>query len=378
MTRILFFIPSLYGGGAEKVLRNLVNHMDQKCFDITVATYEHCDAEKYLAPGIHYRWIDPCRSAWGGKAFSYFFRLMTACKLTYRLWLKGNFDIEAAYLECGATKVIAGSTNRKTVKLAWVHCDLEHRIGDTEAFVKSTRKHYLKFDQAVCVADSVRESFERLYGPKPEAVTVYNVIDEDEILQKKKEAIPVRKNRMTLVLAGRLNPQKHIGRLLSAQRRLMDEGIETDVWILGEGEERARLEESIRQLKLEGRAILMGFQENPYPYLAAADCLVCSSVFEGYSTFITEGLILGKPVVTTDVSGMRELLGDNEYGLITPNDDEGFYLGLKRMLTEPGLLEHYRKQAALRGQAFRMARTICQTEQYFQELIHKKQAERRI
>ena len=76
--------------------------------------------------------------------------------------------------------------------------------------------------------------------------------------------------------------------------------------------------------------------------------LVCSSIFEGFSTFVTEGLILGKPIVTTDVSGMREILGDSEYGLITANDDEAFYEGVKRMLTEPGLLEYYTGQAKLR------------------------------
>ena len=77
-----------------------------------------------------------------------------------------------------------------------------------------------------------------------------------------------------------------------------------------------------------------GFRDNPYCLMGTADLLVCSSVFEGFSTFITEGLILGKPIVTTDVSGMRELLGDSEYGLITANDDEAFYEGVKRMLAE--------------------------------------------
>ena len=55
MIKILFFIENLSEGGAEKVLRDLVNHMDQEKFDITVQTVWPCDASKYLAPGIHYK-----------------------------------------------------------------------------------------------------------------------------------------------------------------------------------------------------------------------------------------------------------------------------------------------------------------------------------
>ena len=111
------------------------------------------------------------------------------------------------------------------------------------------------------------------------------------------------------------------------------------LWVIGEGEERPLLEAYIRENHLEESAKLLGFRDNPYCLMGTADLLVCSSVFEGFSTFITEGLILGKPIVTTDVSGMRELLGDSEYGLITANDDEAFYEGVKRMLTEPGSAE---------------------------------------
>lgn len=104
----------------------------------------------------------------------------------------------------------------------------------------------------------------------------------------------------------------------------------------------------------------------------AADILVCSSIFEGFSTFVTEGLILGKPIVTTDVSGMHELLGDSEYGLITANDDEAFYEGVKRMLTEPGLLEHYAEQAKIRGRDFKQEKLVQATEHYLSQMLLEK------
>lgn len=118
---------------------------------------------------------------------------------------------------------------------------------------------------------------------------------------------------------------------------------------------------------MEASAKLLGFRENPYNLMHAADILVCSSIFEGFSTFVTEGLILGKPIVTTDVSGMHELLGDSKYGLITANDDEAFYEGVKRMLTEPGLLEHYAEQARIRGRDFKREKLAKDTEAFLRE-----------
>lgn len=87
--------------------------------------------------------------------------------------------------------------------------------------------------------------------------------------------------------------------------------------------------------------------------------MACSSDYEGFSTFVTEALILGKPIVTTDVSGMRELLGDSEYGLITPMEDDAFCEGLKAvLLKDDEALEQMRSTAASRGKDFQTAALI--------------------
>lgn len=368
--RIIFFIESLSGGGAEKVLRNLVNAMDQSKFDITVQTLYREDAESYLAPGVHYKYCYPAKS----RANELRMRAEAAAGLTYPLHIKGDYDIETAYLECGATKIIAGSTNKNALKLAWVHCDLQNRIGDSAAFAAATKKYYAKYDYAVCVSENVRKSFKKMYGDTIPAVTVYNTIDDGEILKKAAETLPndVQKRRLTLVLVGRLNPQKKVERALAAHRRLLDEGVDHDLWIIGEGEERSMLENYIHENHLEESAKLLGFRENPYCLMNAADLLVCSSVYEGFSTFVTEGLILGKPIVTTDVSGMRELLGDSEYGLVTANDDEAFYEGVRRMLTEQGLMQAYAKRAKQRGKDFSGVKLARDTEEFLKKSLEDK------
>jgi glycosyltransferase involved in cell wall biosynthesis len=116
----------------------------------------------------------------------------------------------------------------------------------------------------------------------------------------------------------------------------------------------------------------MGFQGNPYPFMKASDLLVSSSLYEGFSTFITEGLILGKPIVTTDCSGMEELLGDSKYGLITGNNEEDLYEGIKSMLEDEKLREKYAYLAARRGDDFSGDALTEKTQAYFKALIEEK------
>jgi glycosyltransferase involved in cell wall biosynthesis len=149
----------------------------------------------------------------------------------------------------------------------------------------------------------------------------------------------------------------------------LDEGFDFELWILGEGEARPRLESYISENELTQNVKLLGFCNNPYPLIHSADLLVCSSNYEGFSTFVTEGLILGKTVVTTDCSGMDELLGKNEYGIITENNDEAFTDGLRRMLGNPQLLDEYTKKAKARGQQFSKERLTHETENLFYNIL---------
>ena len=96
---------------------------------------------------------------------------------------------------------------------------------------------------------------------------------------------------------------------------------------------------------------------------------VCSSISEGFSTAATEALIVGTPVVTVEVSGMKEMLGENnEYGIVTENNEESLYESIKKMLTTPGMLEDYAKRAKERGKEFSTEKTVRAVEKMFEEL----------
>lgn len=357
--KILFFIESLKAGGAEKVLINLVNKMDQTKFDITVQTVWRCDSDIYLVPGIRYKYL--YRSFSDINHLRY--RVEAELGLAYRFHVKDDYDIEVAYLECGPTKVIAQSTNKKSKKVAWVHSDFS--IAHNKEFAEKTKRYYEKYDKVVCVSQKSLKSFRDYYGENIEALIVHNVVDSDNIILKSKEPLPtdVEKKRFTICSVGRLTAAKKYERLINAAVRLKQDGYLFDIWIVGEGELRQDLENQIKAHKAEDYIKLMGFRENPYPFMREADLLVCSSIFEGYSTFITEGIVLRKPILTTDCSGMHELLDEYEIGTIVENDDKEFYLGLKQCLSAPA-------GNTDRGQCFAY-NAIRENESFFVSLLQE-------
>lgn len=374
MIKVLFLIDGISGGGAEKVLCNLVNNMDQSKFDITVQTFDEYNPEEYLVAGIHYKSINRCKSKLGKKLFSYWFRLCAELKMAYYFFVKDNYDIEIAYLETMPTKIIAQSTNKKAKKLAWVHCDLSKKEGMEES-KKKIRKQYIKFDKIICVSEDARKGFYKLCGNDFDAIVLHNVIDEEEILKKAEESITdwqINSGETQLLAVGRLTQQKNFGQLIRACGLLRDYGYKFHLNILGEGPERNNLQTQINELELNHEITLRGFTSNPYPWMKMSDIIVCSSKYEGISTVVQEALILGKIVVTTPCTGMRELLGDSQYGLIVDdNSTNGLYDGISRMLESQNKVDKYTNKALNKGLSYRKKNTVNKTERLFETIIDK-------
>ncbi len=94
--------------------------------------------------------------------------------------------------------------------------------------------------------------------------------------------------------------------------------------------------------------VLTGFVDNPFKYVKNADLFVCSSHREGYSTAVTEALILGVPVISTEVSGAKELVS-NGCGAVCANNEEALYNAIKQALKNENLLAEYKQNAELRS-----------------------------
>ena len=336
MLRILFLTEYLTGGGAEKALCELVRQLDPHMFDITVQSIWQANPSGLLPSHVHYRY---CHS--NTKAARLCFRAEAELKLSYPLHIQGDYDIEVAFHEYAPTKLLAASSSKTAKRIAWVHCDLRKATKNPADFPK-INGWYQRYDRVVCVSQSVRQAFLQLFGEEPESVVLHNVVDSAAILRRAKEAPALPECHGPVVCTvGRLDVPKNQLRLLRAHKQLLDEGLTHSLWIVGDGPDREKLEAYIAEQKLRDSVTLFGYRENPYPYMRQADLLVCSSDYEGLSTFVTEGLILGKPVLTTDCGGMEELLGNSEYGMIVENTDDALADGLRRMLQDRDLRSIY-------------------------------------
>ena len=223
-------------------------------------------------------------------------------------------------------------------------------------------KAYLSMNYIPCVSLEVRRQLNMMFPKVKTGLVLHNPVDVEMITKKSKESLPhqfARKKDVTrLISIGTLNERKGHLRLLKAVKLLIQDDYDIELLLLGKGNLHDNLSKYIINNQLGDRVFLLGYQENPYNYLASSDIYVCSSYAEGYNTAITESLVLGKAVVSTECSGVKEQLGENnEWGICVPNSEEGIYQGLKEML-EGKALRHYTKQAIIRGKTFTLEESM--------------------
>lgn len=370
MKKILFFIPTLADGGAERVLVNLVNRMDKSKYKITVQTlFDVGRYKKELDKDIEYKYNFKKQFRGNTRVFRLFSK-----EFLFRHLVKGEYDIIVSYLESPTTRIVAGCKNPNVKLVNWVHNEMR----DFNDFIVSFRNAderaecYAKFDENVFVSQTSMISFQKYLDLKNCRV-IYNTIDSDRIRNMADEAvkdIPFCDDCINLISVGRLINQKGYMRLLRIFNRLVndDRFDNLRLVILGDGHLRNDLEKFIADNNLTDRVLLPGFKENPYKYVKSADLFVCSSLHEGYSTAVTESLIVGTPVITTLCSGMEELLCDGSCGIITPNNEEALYASLKKLIENKSDIEKWVEKALLRGKDFSADRTVLEAQNLFDNI----------
>lgn len=373
MIKILFLIHDLGPGGAEKVLVNLVNNMSADKFDITVlALFGGGVNEKFLKPHIRYRSVFP-REIRGN---SHIMKLFPP-RWLHKWFVREHYDVEVSYLEGPSARIVSACPDLDTKLVSWIHCTMHTRQEFAVGFRNTAEAAacYSRFHQHVFVSREVMVAF-NVYCSVERGTVLYNTNESNRILALAREDLPdgvFRTDEIKLIGVGKIEPVKGFDRLARIHRRLLWDGFPVHTYILGDGGKRSELESWIQSEGLTDSITLLGYQTNPYRWVANSDLFVCSSHSEGFSTAVTEALIVGTPVCTTAVSGMKELLGSrNEYGVVTANSEEELYQGIRRLLLQPALLGYYKAQASVRGQVFSTVSTVSQTEQLLMELGKRK------
>ena len=363
MKKVLFFIHNMADGGAQKVLVNLVNNMDRSKFDISVtALFGGGVNEQFLAPDIHFRAIFP-RAVPGNNKLM---KLLTPAQL-HRLCVKEHYDIEISYLEGSTARIISGCQDANTKLISWIHVEQHtmERLSGSFRNKREAHKCYDCFDQTVCVSQYVHDDFCRILNFQKPCRVLYNTVESEKILSNADDTAPELKNdgKIRLIAVGTLKESKGYMRLLSIIKRLRDKQYPIHLYILGIGSLQQKMERFIRENNLLESVTLLGYHTNPYKYVKKCNLFVCASFAEGFSTAATEALIVGTPVCTVEVSGMKEMLGEhNEWGIVTENSEESLYQGIKDLLDRPDKLAYYKDKAVERGKIFSTENTVRAVE----------------
>ena len=369
MKKVLFLIPTLGHGGAERVLINLVNHMDKVKFDITVQTlFDVGIYENDLNNGIKYK----------GGLKHYFpgntrvFQLFSP-KMLFKMFIKDKYDVIVSYLEGPSARIVSGCTYDAKL-VSWIHIEQLSEDYVTKSFrsMKEANRCYNRFDKIVCVSETVKKDFESLFSVDKEPIVLYNTVESVVIREKADEPVEdiiFDTNEINICSVAKLMKTKGYDRLIPICKRLIDDGFPVHLYLVGKGEEQNNLQNLASKNGIYNKVTFVGFQSNPYKYVKSSDLYVCSSYREGFSTAVTEALIIGTPVVSTNCSGAYELLGNNnEFGIVTENSEEALYQGIKEMLSKENGLVFYKKKAAERGERFDTGSTVNKVEQMLLKL----------
>ena len=367
--KVLFLIHTLGGGGAERALVNLVNHMDQNKYDITVETmYGDGVNLNYLMPHIRY----VSKKSPSPKGISILLKFISSKRL-YNIFVgQEQYDVMVAYMHGAPVKTLAG--NRGARRVAWIHNGNPETSTMFENWMlkRNAIRDYADYNRIVGVCESVATAFSKYTGI-PNIEVIYNTLDVKRIKEEAHKNVPIvfDDNYINIVSTGRLSKEKGYSRLINVCKKLKDHGYRFRLYIIGAGAEQNSLENQINKDGLSSDVFLLGFQENPYVYVNAYDVFVCSSFTEGLSTATIEALILGKAIVSTDVSGAKEIIGNSEYGILVENSEEGLYEGLKELLSNPEIIAFYKQKALERASVFDTRNTVTAVENLIDEVVNE-------
>lgn len=368
--RVLFILPSLNGGGAQRSSLYLLRYLDKERFQPMLFVLQDEGPLKDEIPyGI------PVEYGLGpGQDFKYHFpqvlvKLLKAARSTDLL--VGCLPFSSTYAAVSAGIV------RGIPVISWVRNNM------TLAPTASKPLHrrlaaffYPRVSRFVAISEGVADSMQEMYGIGPDRMEmIYNTLPVQEVQSLAEMDVDLDDlcpGEGPLVIAvGRMNVQKNFPLLLQAHRYLIGQGFKHRLLILGKGREYDALQKLISILGINSTVFTPGYVKNPFAYMRRADLFVLSSNYEGLSRVVLEALAVGVPVVSTDCpSGPREILQDGRCGVLVPvNDAEALAQAIYRVLNDPQLADELRSRGLQRAQDFLPEKVLPQVEELLLKVL---------
>lgn len=350
--KLLFVIPTLDLGGAEKSLVNLLRAIDYTKYEVDLLMFlqrgvflNSVPSEVHLIKNTDdYRIFS--KSAllaiaiflYKGKWKSVYHRFVFAYKNRYHkissineqyTWvhtskflpfLQKEYDAAIGYLEKSTYYFVADNISAKK-KIGWIHTDLEALKID----FTFEKKYFDKLDFLVTVSEGLKERLlQKLPSLENKIQTIENINSKKAILHLADERPKVKLNKDTfnIIFVGRLVKEKGLFMAIDAIELLKKNNLKIKFYLVGRGNIENELKEYVKEKGLEQEVVFLGMQENPFPLIKQADVFMMTSFYEGKSIALEEAKILNKPIVVTNFSSAKDQIKDNFTGLIAEMNAE--------------------------------------------------------
>lgn len=364
LKKILFVIPSLGGGGAEKVLIDLINHLDLEKYKVCLVLFKNrIDYKKEIKVPLEIKCLDM------KGVFDFFFLIFRLRKAVH------DFQPETVVSLMYPSNIISVLSglweDHKCRRILCEHNYPPEYLARTsfgsikKMFMRLT---YKKADAVVAISKTIREVLEKdFHVDREKLYTIHNPISIDEIRRKADAPAdhPFFKEDVQVIISvGRLVRFKGYDRLLRVFQSVKKRKRDVCLLILGEGEMRDELLSLREKLHLSDSVDLVGFQSNPYAWISRADVFVSSSDYEGLPVALLESLACGTPVIATlTPSGAKDIIEHNKSGLLVPLEDEETLAGsILNVLEDANLKKRLSLEGKARADDFKLEKILPKYE----------------
>jgi glycosyltransferase involved in cell wall biosynthesis len=377
--KLLFRHRSMEMGGVEKVMLSLLNNLDKYKFEMTVCLnlnqgelrneFPNHVRKVYLADGKEDFSKNPFLQKlqlWRRqKKLQY---LTKYPEIIDRDYLKENYDIEIG-MTYNDFESVLNSTNKNSKKVGWFHSEIQ--LPKLQPLVPKILEHFPQFDYMIYCSEKIKTLMHQYYPELdyPKEEVIINAIPIDEIKKKAKEKIEdFPKGKPVFVSIGRLHTRKGYHKLMEAHAKLLEEGLEHSVLIVGDGEELQNLLAQQKKLGVEKSFFFGGNKMNPYPYIENADFFILPSESEAWPLVIAEALILQKPIIATKTGDIPEMISDKKTGILIDYNTDEMYRAMKGFLTNKNLIEEIKQNLTNIEKQFDNEKIFSKVEEIFVNL----------
>ena len=367
--KICFVIPTLTGGGAERVAVTVLSALDGHRYDRTLYVFSANEGVYFdhIAPGV--RVVVATHRSWFLRLWELAAFLRSSRPDIVMPFLSYFITAIAVRLSGARARVVF---NQGTPTTGFLD-DPDFGWGSgvrRGVFALLTRWFYARADAVVVTSRGVADDLIAHYGvPASKVRVLHNPVDLEAIARLSCEAVepPIADGTPVLVAAGRLAGVKNYPLMIEAVAQLAGR-MRTALWILGDGPDRSRLEALARERGVGSVVQFLGFQRNPFRFIAAADVFVLTSTYEGFGNVLIEAMACGTPVVATRSPGTVEVITDGETGILVEHDSRAIANAIAELLMSPARRETLAVRARKGVAHYALPAVAARYDRLFQEL----------